>query len=63
MSVDEMIEFQGVLTKRSSLRLKLYIHDYLMKNNFPAAAQQFNLEAGLGEQRAPINVPEGLLHE
>ena len=43
--------------------LKLYVHDYLVKNNFPAAAQQFLAEAGLGDQRAPINVQEGLLHE
>jgi hypothetical protein len=44
-------------------RLKLYVHDYLIKNNFPAAAQHFQAEAGLGDQRAPINVQEGLLHE
>ena len=44
-------------------RLKLYVHDYLVKNNFPAAAQHFQAEAGLGDQRAPINVQEGLLHE
>lgn len=46
-----------------SLRLKLYIHDYLLKNNFPAAAAQFNAEAGLGDQAVPINVREGVLHE
>jgi hypothetical protein len=44
-------------------RLRLYILDYLIKNNFPAAAAQFNAEAGLGDQRAPINVQDGLLHE
>jgi hypothetical protein len=41
----------------------VYVHDYLVKNNFPAAAAQFQAEAGLGDQRAPINVQEGLLHE
>lgn len=44
-------------------RLKLYIHDYLVKNGFQAAAAQFNAEARLENQAAPINVPEGLLHE
>jgi hypothetical protein len=34
-----------------------------MKNNFPAAAAQFNAEAGLGDQGVPINVREGLLNE
>ncbi|WWD01720.1 hypothetical protein V866_008666 [Kwoniella sp. B9012] len=43
--------------------LKLYIHDYLVKHNFPAAAAQFNAEAGLAEQGVPINVREGVLHE
>jgi hypothetical protein len=46
-----------------AFRLKLYIHDYLVKNNFQAAAAQFNAEARLENQAAPINIPEGLLHE
>lgn len=44
-------------------RLKLYILDYLVKNNFPGAAAQFNAEARLGDQGAPINVQDGVLHE
>jgi hypothetical protein len=41
----------------------VYIYDYLVKNGFRGAAQHFNQEAGLGENRAPIDVQDGLLHE
>jgi hypothetical protein len=42
----------------------VYIHDFLVKSGFRNAAQQFHAEAGLGDNRAPIDVSDGgLLHE
>jgi hypothetical protein len=44
-------------------RLKLYVHDYLVKNGFTAAAGQFKAEAQLGDESVPIHVREGALTE
>lgn len=48
----------------SAFRLHLYIHDYLSKRNFTAAAQALNDEASLGSQTVvPVDAPQGLLYE
>jgi hypothetical protein len=44
-------------------RLKLYIHDYLVKNNFSAVATQFHADAQLGDQPVPVNIPGGAIAE
>lgn len=49
----------GVERDTDESRLKLYIFDYLVKNNFGQLAAQFNAEARLENQGAPVNVPEG----
>jgi hypothetical protein len=44
--------------------LHLYIHDYLTKRSFTAAAQALNEEASLGNQTVvPVDAPQGLLYE
>lgn len=44
-------------------RLKVYIHDYLVKNSMNATAAQLNAEARLGEQPPPISAAESVLAE
>jgi hypothetical protein len=46
-----------------TIRLKLYVHDYLTKNGFTSAAAQFHTEAQLGDQHVPMNVAGGALTE
>lgn len=44
--------------------MHLYIHDYLTKRSFTAAAQALNEEASLGNQTVvPVDAPQGLLYE
>ncbi|KXS11331.1 hypothetical protein M427DRAFT_147845 [Gonapodya prolifera JEL478] len=48
----------------SKKMLDIYIHDYLTKRKFTAAARAFSEEAGLGGAASPgHDVPEGFLYE